>query len=69
MVSTLEPIKRDGSVMSNLESNEIPISHNSSAFKKHETPKVNMNIVFRDGSAMPNTRLGSPSVGDANLVD
>jgi hypothetical protein len=69
MVSTLEPIRRDVSAMSNIERNETPVALSSSTFKKHETPKVNMNVVFRDGSAMPNTRSGSPSVADANLVD
>lgn len=69
MVSTLEPIKRDCSAMSNVDRNETPVARSSITFKKHETPKVNMNIVFRDGSAMPNTRSGSPSVADAYLVD
>jgi len=39
------------------------------SLRKHENPKVNLNIVFRDGSAMPNTRRGSPGANDANLVD
>jgi len=37
--------------------------------KRNETPIVNLNVVYRDGSAMPNTRAGSQSVTDSNLVD
>ncbi len=69
MVSTLEPIRRDAFAISNLDRNETPVAHSSSTLKKHETPKVNMNLVFRDGSAIPNSRSGSPGVADANLVD
>ncbi len=68
MVAPLEPIRKEKSYNS-VERNDSSITRSTSVLKRHESPIVNMNIVFRDGSAMPNSRSGSPSIADAYLVD
>jgi hypothetical protein len=67
MIAPLEPIKKKSSTMST-DRIDTPVER-SSNLKRHESPIVNMNHVFRDGSAMPNSRSVSPTVPEGNLVD
>jgi hypothetical protein len=51
MVAPLEPLKIEKS-STNLDN----IDRSSGTLKKYESPTVNLGLVFRDGSAIPNTR-------------